>query len=177
MAVTWWAMERTSVTVSVDDYVGDRLPGVCCITGEPTPDRITRNTLIDRPSPAWMLLVVLGPIGWLGLAVVYGMGQRSYLNGVLPLSHDAYTTASRRRLQFAGVAVTIAVLLIAAAVTTRIGGIVAAFGLALVAGSWAYLTFRLLPRVSLDASRRWVTVRNVHPALALAAEEQAALRR
>lgn len=60
------------VTVFVDTAVLGRLPPICVKEGSPTADRLTVQSHVSGGTGlgvAW-LLVLLGPLGWLGLIVI-----------------------------------------------------------------------------------------------------------
>lgn len=165
------------VTVFVDDAVLGRLPPVCVKDGVPTTDRLTFAQDVSGPSGlgvAW-LLVLAGPLGWIGLFVISAIrsGGGGMLTVTVPFSELAYQRGSRAKrarrqaeLVFAGAV--IAGLLALLLRTTD--GRLLALGLALVAGGALAKVIvesvrlsRLAVRVSLDASRRWVTLSGVHP--------------
>jgi hypothetical protein len=85
------------VDAFVDDYATGALPGVCIITGEPTADRLMLRTTVDRPSPGWLILLLLGPIGWLILLGVLLLGHRSILHGGVPMTAVAHEANRCRR--------------------------------------------------------------------------------
>lgn len=179
------------VTVFVDRAVQGHLPGVCVIRGVDTADSLAIHQGIGAGAPlgvAW-LLVLAGPLGWLGLLVIasYRSGRAEVLTVRLPYSAAAYSQlqAARRQRRIGWV-------LVAAGV---VGGLVVAvtgmwtafeilvFGAALIAGAWgavalarsAWRLRRLTVGVELDASRRWVTLRSIHPRFAAATSSTDAL--
>lgn len=164
---------RSDATVFVDDYVQDRLPGICVVTGEPTNDRLHSETVVDRPSLGWLFLLLLGPIGWIVLLAVFAFGQRSYLHGELPFSEEAYLAEKRRTrsaVLFGIGAVVVAMAVFGAIANFSIG--VVGVVLALIAGIGAYLWASSMgPALQLDASRRFVTIRKAHPNFAAAVRE------
>lgn len=176
-----------AVTVFVDDAVRGDLPGVCVIDGVATADHtIVRSVVADRSGlgVAW-ILVLLGPLGWIALVLIAGSrsGRGEVLSASLPMSEAAYQRlrSTRRRFHLAtamfglGLVGTFAVLLSAFSLTDDLLGR-AAFGVALAAmvggGIAAGISQHRLTRVTvdveLDASRRWVTLRGVHPAFVAA---------
>lgn len=61
-----------NVTVFVDDAVLGNLPGICVIDGIATADRLTIRRQVSGSAGfgvAW-LLILAGPLGWLGLAAI-----------------------------------------------------------------------------------------------------------
>ena len=164
------------VVVFVDDYVQGTLPDVCVMTGESTTSTLVNHTPIDRPSPGWYVLILLGPIGWLILLAVVIGSHRSTLTGSIPMTQTAYQRIAPPRWW---------PYVAAGAGVGGIGSLATGYfapaemlGAALT-GSLvcltAWLAIRALrdrraPSVALDASRRWVTLRGVHPAFAAAVD-------
>lgn len=167
------------VVVFVDDVVRGTLPRVCVKDGVPTSDSLTMRHDLSAPTGlglAW-LLVLAGPLGWLGLVLVASVrGSRGDILTVqVPLSEIAYqrrlaARSLRRRAMAIGATGSVIVLLnlrgLGSPARLALMGVVAitvlmAFGAFLLAGR------RLRSEqvdVELDASRRWVTLRRVHPA-------------
>lgn len=175
----------------VDDAVRGTLPPRCVKDGVATTDSLRiQEELGDRAGlgVAWLLLLA-GPLGWLGLLLVSAFrgGRRETLHVEVPLSEPAYRRLlGARRLRRR--AVTVAVLggamgllvlvsgglnvgdleertLALAALAAVVGGLV----VAMVAD--ARVT-RGSVGVDLDASRRWVTLDRVHPDFAAACQVQ-----
>jgi hypothetical protein len=93
-----------SVTVFVDDAVLGNLSPVCVIDGVPTDDALTITQQVGNRTGlgvAW-LLVLAGPLGWLGLIVISAFKQSGEaLTVTLPFSEAAYLRrgqAERARL-------------------------------------------------------------------------------
>jgi len=178
--------------VFVDDAVRGTLPGVCVKDGVPTSDLMTvRDELGDRAGlgVAWLLLL-LGPLGWLGLLLVSisRSGRGEVLAVQLPLAEPAYERlrAARRLRRLATGGGVIGFVLGLGSIASydpaspsafqwQLLGLVAA---AVVAGGviGALLAEHRIGsgsvRVDLDASRRWVTLSGVHPAFAAACQAQ-----
>lgn len=156
-------MNQGSIQVFVDDFVAGRLPAVCAITGVATTDQVRFRTNVSPLSPVWLLLILLGPIGWaILLAMAWSSGN--YLVGWLPYHHDeARRRRDRRRLVVTGgvagaVGIVILSLALDSSVLMGLGVLIALVGIgALVILGWSE------PRFELDASRRWLTIRRVHP--------------
>lgn len=178
------------IMVFVDDAVRGTLPRVCAKDGVPSADRVVvRQELGGRTGLglAWLLLLA-GPLGWLGLLGVASMkGSRGdVLTVQLPLSEPAYqrvlaARGLRRRALGLGLAGGAVILL----TVRKIGspGVLAIIGVAVVVTLMALglllLAERRLAtervRVDLDGSRRWVRLSGVHPAFVAAclhAEQQ-----
>jgi len=172
-------MNTTTAQVFVDDFVSGRLPAICVVTGQPTADRITRTAVVDGPSPAWALLILLGPIGWLALLVIIATARRTILSGELPMSEAAYEAARHRdrlRWAFVGGTVVLALVILVSLRSLAIGGAgLVLLSVAAAALTWMAADRRSWPRISLDASRRWVAVTNVHPEFAGAATDRRSL--
>jgi hypothetical protein len=120
---------------------------------------------VGGPSPWALLLVFAGPMGWLVILGLW-LGMRGEDVSVrVPFHHDAWHAIQRvtivgRMLIGVGVVGILAVLLTH---PSRLGGTLAAA--ALLVGFFTVIAARLLlPRVRLDATRRWVTLSGVHPA-------------
>ena len=179
-----------SVTVFVDDAVRGTLPEVCARDGVPTTDQLRRVEPVgdDRSGfgVAWLLLLA-GPLGWLGLLVIAASrsGRVEELRVTLPMSEAAYQrmrTARRLRdratlaLMASGVA-GLLLLMAQSGPLTRFGalvalGLAAAALVAVVIGAGRFRRERI--GVRLDASRRWVTLSGVHPTFAAACDAHTA---
>jgi hypothetical protein len=92
------------VTVFVDDAVRGRLPDTCAKEGIPTTDRLTMRCEVGGGSSlgvAW-LLILAGPLGWLGLFII-GLSRRpaDLMTVRLPVSESAYRRGlvAQRRLR------------------------------------------------------------------------------
>jgi hypothetical protein len=179
-----YGLEMADVTVFVDRAVQGDLPGVCVIDGVDTADVLTvRRDVGDgtRLGVAW-LLVLAGPLGWIGLFVIaaFRSGRAEVLTVQLPYSAAAYARLrAARRQQLVGwslvTATAVAVLVVASAnpwvpataVVIAAAIALAVCGLVVIARS-AWRRGRVTVGVELDASRRWVTLRSVHPRFAAA---------
>lgn len=163
-------------TVFVDDAVLGRLPPVCVKDGFPTDDVLTLHAQVGNGNGlgvAWLLLLA-GPLGWIGLLFV-ALSRRSgdTLSVQLPFSEAAYERLRQAKRAAMGFGVVAAGLVIGALfalghhralLAAVLGGVCA---LAIV--QWARSVVRVQSctvGVSLDASRRWVTLYRVHPTFA-----------
>ena len=169
---------RHDVRVFVDDYVTGRLPGVCVLTGERADGMVTNRTTVGNPNPLLLLLVFLGPIGWILLLVVLAVGRpgREFV-GELPVTWARWQHLQHVRRTMRA---TLAVFLAAFVTTVAIGGsdlqmavtaIVAVVSFFTAAGIKIWLQFQW-PTVRLDASGRWVTLQAVAPEFARALAER-----
>jgi hypothetical protein len=158
-----------TAVVFVDEAVEGGLPPVCARTGDPSDMVLRMDVPVGGMNPLAWLLVLVGPPGWLALAVIVALSGRETLTVRLPYTRAAWDRSVRRRrarlLALAGVVVG-AVLAFWMAPALRSVGLVVA-GASIVAA----LALHALERwdevgVALDASRRWVTLSAVHPAFA-----------
>jgi hypothetical protein len=179
------------VTVFVDDAVQGRLPGICAKDGIATTDRLRVREHMgtgDGLGVAWLLLLA-GPLGWLGLAFVATMrGNAEVLTAELPFSEPAYQrmVGARRSHRMTALVTTVSVLVLLLAAILPFGplsgGPLLLAMLVLVACIGGFFTWTASRRLSessiglsLDASRRWVTLSRVHPAFAAAAKEHTSI--
>jgi hypothetical protein len=174
-----------SVTVFVDDAVLGRLPAVCVVDGVATTDRLTFSQAVgSRPGLglAW-LLVLAGPLGWLGLTLVAAFRRSGeVLTVMLPYSEAAHLRrmqAERARRTEVLVAAGALVLAFVALLQRTTDYRLLAFGLAAFASGAAISAVihsiklhRLTIYSNLDASRRWVTLLGVHPEFVAAFQSQ-----
>jgi hypothetical protein len=167
------------VTVFVDDAVRGRLPDICVKDGVPTRGRTRVTEEIGRSNRLGVLwlLVLAGPIGWLALLFLLSRDSGEYLTVELPYSDGAHArltaayrlrTVARRVAVFGGLGL-LAVTLLAHLQAAGFALIILTVGAGAIAMVVAdYRIGRVLVAVRLDASRRWVALRNVHPAFAAA---------
>ncbi|HEX4433956.1 MAG TPA: hypothetical protein VH012_03945 [Acidimicrobiales bacterium] len=177
-----------SAMVFVDDAVLGHLPPVCAKTGAETPDRLVMTVPVGRDEGlgiAWLLLLA-GPIGWLGL-FLYAISRRDEtLTVKLPYSDAAYhdLARARRDRRNAGIAtIVLPVMALIVLIPQSYFARAAAAALVVVAiGSFCvYIAEtihvrRAAVRVDLDASRRWVTLSRISDPLAEAITRQTASR-
>lgn len=165
-------------TVFVDDAVLGHLPPVCAKTGVDTWDHLVMTVPVGGSEGlgiAW-LLVLAGPIGWLGL-FIYAVARRvETLTVKLPYCDAAYNelTRHRRIRRNTGLAVimlfVIAILVaIARTYTARAAAValaVVAVGLLVTFVAETFRVRRAAVQVDLDGSRRWVTLSRISDGLA-----------
>ena len=170
-------MGMAEVTVFVDDAVLGRLPGVCAKRATPTGSRLRVVEEVGRTGRLGILwlLALAGPLGWLVLLVLASRDTGEHLAVEVPLSDAAYDDlVGARRLRngalVLGTALTVALLLLTAWAQLRSAGLLLVVGSALVTAAVTVVAEVRLGRasvgVSLDASRRWVTLDGVHPGFA-----------
>ncbi len=191
------AESSTAVTVFVDDAVCGRFPRVSAATGLPSDGWLTVSSDVARSRqvwpPAFLVLLILGPIGWFVLVALslFGATGAEHLTVQVPWSVDTQDriVALRRRRRIAWTAATLGVVGLFASIVVgarEVGGTpmvtqVVAVTLAVTAVAAivdALVTEWRLGReavkVSIDASRRWVTLGNVHPAFVQAVRAERA---
>jgi hypothetical protein len=187
----------TTVTVFVDDAVQGRFPSVSAATGRPSDGWLTISTDMARSGrvsiPVLLLCLVGGPIGWAALLAITVLvpDRAEHLTVQVPWSIDTQDriVALRRRRRIAWTVATLGVVALCASIVVGardVGGtpmltqvVAATLAAAAVAAIIdALVTDRRIGRatvqVSLDASRRWVSLHNVHPGFARAVREQPA---
>jgi hypothetical protein len=167
--------------VFVDDAVRGDLPDLCVKDGVPAGGgRLTlTEEVTGRGLGLWWLLVFLGPIGWIALVVVAAGSRGETLTVTLPFGTDArerYLEARRGRRTVVAVGIPVGASLLLASLLGAPPGFavlgLVVLGVTLVAGMvFEYRIGQALVGVDLDASRRWVTLRAVHPAFARAVAE------
>ena len=159
-------------TVFVDDAVLGRLPPICVKDGVPTDDVLTLRTAVRNGNGlgiAWLLLLA-GPLGWLGLLIV-AASRRSAdtLTVSLPFSSAAYERFLRAKREGWIFGLTAIALLVVALVAvghqSTLPAVVIGIACCLALLQWVRSTIRIHSGsvgVELDASRRWVTLLRVH---------------
>ena len=187
--------DSTAVRVFVDDAVQGRFPRVCARTGRPSDGWLSIDAVVGRSrsmsTTAIVLLILFGgPLGWI-VVLLFSPGQPTdRLQVELPWTVDtqAEVVALRQRRRLAWMASVAAAAGAVVLVITTAGGagwtmsgrvvlvtlVVGAIGAAAVALATEWQIGRRTVGVDLDASRRWVTLTNVHPNFARAtrAEQQ-----
>jgi hypothetical protein len=76
------------------EYTQRDLPFVCAVTGEPAAWYV-RMPIRKSLNPAYLLLVFLGPIGWLILLAVLARPESTYVE--VPISEKVYDDMRERR--------------------------------------------------------------------------------
>lgn len=168
-----------SAMVFVDDAVLGNFPPVCAKTGAPTPDRLVMTVPVGSSEGlgiAWLLLLA-GPIGWLGLFLYAVFRRQETLTVRLPSCDAAYgefvrARRVRRNTGIATVVLALATLLVVipealfshASAAAALG--VIALGLFFVYVSETFHVRRAAVHVELDGSRRWVTLSRISEKLA-----------
>jgi hypothetical protein len=161
-------------TVFVDEAVLGTLPQICVKEGVPTTDSLIISTQVGGRSGigiGWLLLLA-GPLGWLGLFILALSRHPSDMLTVrLPFSEVAHRgmKSARRGCWFAGLASFgfFVLALFALSQSSRLLAAIIGVVCVLALVRWVMGLFRLRAAsviVDLDASRRWVTLSRVHPA-------------
>jgi hypothetical protein len=172
--------------VFVDDAVLGRLPAVCAKTGVATSDHLIMTVPVGTSEGlgiAW-LLILAGPIGWLGLFIYATFRRVETLTVQLPYCETAYAelTAARRTRRNSGLSsIILFVVALVATIPSTFAARAIAAALAVIALG-LLVTYiietlhlrRLAVRVDLDGSRRWVTLSNVNDAFAEAVRQSLA---
>jgi hypothetical protein len=171
---------HAAALIHVDDLAVGAGPAVCAISGEPTDHWVRVSSSEGGFQGWWLVLVLLGPVGWIALIVLAAVARRpSRVSGVLPISAEAldrYNDAvrvSQRAIIAAGLALVAwigVVVFGGAGISTP--GIVAlsalvGAGVLVWLGASIVAPFRWVD-LQLDGSGRWVTVTRAHPRYAAA---------
>lgn len=168
--------------VFVDDAVLGRLPQVCAKDGVATTSHLTVDQAVgERGLGALWLLLLLGPVGWLVLVLVAFRVGGEHLVIEVPMSKAAYgRLQAARSVRNRGLALALggglAGVLLATFVDLSFVGPVLVLapvvvGLAMAA-TGAMRVARESVTVSLDGSRRWVSLGRVHATFAAACDSQ-----
>ncbi|HEX5945054.1 MAG TPA: hypothetical protein VFY82_02200 [Acidimicrobiales bacterium] len=179
----------TAVRVFVDDAVQGRFPRVCARTGLPSDGWLSVDAIVGRSRSMSTTVIVLlilfgGPLGWIVVLLFSPSQPTDRLRVELPWTVDtqAEVVALRQRRRLAWIASAAGAAVAFALVLTTVGGagwtmsgrvvlvtvVVGAIGAAAVALATEWQIGRRTVGVDLDASRRWVTLSNVHPNFARA---------
>lgn len=169
MADTASTRNSGAVTVFVDDAVRGDFPPICARSGRYT-EEIVRYQRRTSTWSAWtVLLLFLGPPGWIVALVLLLMSSGGETLTVrLPYHPDEFAR-DRRLRNLKWTAVTVAAVSVVGAfalVGTGPGGVWVAIGLAALGVLLVLMAWQRFDDIGfeLDASRRWVTFRRVHPA-------------
>lgn len=171
-----------AVSVFVDDAVRGDLPLVCAKTGEPADLVIRMRQPVGGGLPplAWLLLL-LGPLGVAGLVVLaLAWPGAEYLTVRVPETEASFgreRQLERWRLAALGAGVLLPFLGILGVGVFPLLWIAAGACFFVAAGALTWMLWRQSISVSIDVTRRWVTLTGVHPAFAEAVNRQEALGR
>ncbi len=161
----------------MDDAVRGRLPPICVKTGERT-DLIIR---VQQPvggglnGAAW-LLVLLGPPGLMALFVVMLLSAgQEYLTVRIPQTEAAYDrekALERFRLATSGASIVALLCGVVLPGMFPVLWLVAGAAFLIAAAALHLRIWGQAVGISLDGSRRWVTLSGVHPDFVQAVREQ-----
>ncbi len=169
---------HATARIHVDDLAVGAGPAVCAITGVPTDHWVGVSSSEGGFQAWWLLLVLFGPIGWIALLVLAGMGRRtSRVSGVLPISppalerYNAAVAVAQRAIVATGLALVGWIGWIAwqgggSPAIVAIGAVVG-IGVLVWLGASIVAPFRWID-LQLDGSGRWVTITRAHPEYAAA---------
>lgn len=168
-----------AVSVFVDDAIRGDLPPVCAKTGEPTALVIRRSQPVGAGIPGWVwLLLFLGPLGFVALLLAALVAPRAeYLTVRIPEAEASYQRErqlERWRLAAVGAGVTLPLLALFGVGMFPSLWLVLTVASFLAAGVLTWMLWRQSVGVSIDVSRRWVTLTNLHPAFIEAVQRQEA---
>ena len=163
----------------VDDAILGNLPLVCAKTGEPADFLVWVRQAVSGGIPGWVwFLFFFGPLGVVGLLVAALIAPGTeYLTVRIPESEASFQREKllqRLRLAALGAGVLIPLYLALGHAMFPLPWLVLTVACFVAAGAITWLLWRQSISVSLDVSRRWVTVANVHPAFAEAVQLQQA---
>lgn len=166
-----------AVSVFVDDAIRGDLPRVCAKTGEPTDLVIRRRQPVGGGLPplVWLLLL-LGPMGiFVLILLALAWPRPEYLTVRVPETEASYENErllERWRLAALGAGVFVPFLGILGVGMFPLLWLASGAAFFLGAGALTWMLWRQSISVSIDVSRRWVTLAGVHPAFVAAVERQ-----
>lgn len=171
-----------AVTVFVDDAIRGDLPLVCAKTGAPADLVIRMRQPVGGGIPGWVwFLFFFGPLGIFGLLVAALFSPATeYLTVRIPETEASFTherQLERLRLAALGAGVGlpfVGILGVGMFPTLWLALCVTCF---VAAGALTWELWRQSIGVSIDVTRRWVTLTKVHPAFAEAVTRQGSLGR
>lgn len=161
----------TAVRVFVDDAIRGDLPMVCAKTGQPADLVVRVRQPVGGGIPGWVwFLFFFGPLGIFGLlvAALFSPGTE-YLTVRIPESEASYQRErqlERWRLAALGAGVAFPFLAVfGVGMFPQLWLLLTVAGF-LAAGALTWVLWRQSITVSIDVTRRWVTLANVHPSFA-----------
>ncbi len=168
-----------AVSVFVDDAIRGDLPLVCAKTGEPTDLVIRRRQPVGSGVwPLAWLLVFFGPPGWLAMLVVVLLAPaQEYLTVRIPETEASYSQErqlQRWRLIAFGAGVFVPLLGLFGVGMFPLLWLAWGGAFLIAAGALHLAVWRQSIGVTIDVSRRWVTLTGVHPAFVEAVQRQEA---
>ena len=167
-----------AVSVFVDDAIRGTLPLVCAKTGEPADIVVRmRQPVGGMPKVAW-LLVVLGPVSFPVIFLLALLWPGEQLTVRIPESDASFERERHmQRLRLAALGAGVVVPLAGVMSVGMLLGLWLALGAAffVAAGTLSIMLWRQSVGVSIDVTRRWVTLTNVHPSFVEAVEREEVL--
>jgi predicted DNA repair protein MutK len=166
-----------AVSVFVDDAIRGELPLVCAKTGAPADLKVRVRQPVGGGIPVWAwFLLFLGPLGIVALvlAAVLAPGAE-YLIVRIPETEASFERERQmQRWRLAALGAGVAVPMLALFTVGMFPMLWLATGVAffLAAGALTFLLWRQSVGVSIDVTRRWVTLTNVHPDFVDAVDSQ-----
>ncbi len=179
--VPWRVRSSYTTRIPVDDFVVGDLPMICVYTGEPADGFVDLETDDSRFQWWMIILVFLGPVGWILLALVYGLSRGpGRVGGAIPMTRDALDDHNNMArissrawiVPIAGFVSGALILMVSnrhwtyvLGTTLLMLGLVGGFAVLAV---MSFLTNSRRVSAELDATRRWIELRNVHSDFAAA---------
>jgi hypothetical protein len=161
----------TAVRVFVDDAIRGDLPMVCAKSGEPAGLKVRMRQPVGGgiPGVVW-LLFFLGPLGIVGLLVAALFSPATeYLTVRIPETEASFArerNMERWRLAALGAGAFVLVYGALRPGMFPVMWLVLSAACFLAAGALTWMLWRQSIGVSIDVTRRWVTLSNVHPRFA-----------
>lgn len=161
----------TAVSVFVDDAIRGDLPMVCVKTGQPADFLVRMRQPVGGGIPGWVwFLFFFGPLGIFGLlvAALFSPGTE-YLTVRIPESEASFQSERQlERWRLAALGAGSLLLVFGALQLGMFPHVWLVLGLAcfMFAGVLTWMHWRQRIGVSIDVTRRWVTLANVHPSFA-----------
>jgi hypothetical protein len=166
-----------AVSVFVDDAIRGDLPLVCAKTAEPADLIIRMRQPVGGMPPVVWLLLLLGPVGFVGVLVLALSWPAEHLTVRIPETEVSYQRERQmERLRLGALAAGVFVPILGILGVGALPGLWLALAAAflLVAAALHVMLWRQAIEVSIDVTRRWVTFRNVHPDFVDAVQRQEA---
>ncbi len=167
-----------AVSVFVDDAIRGTLPLVCAKTGD-TADIVVRmrQPVGGMPKVLW-LAALFPPVGFVGVFLLALLWPGEQLTVRIPQTDASFERERHmQRLRLAALGAGVVVPLAGVMSVGMFLGLWLALGVAffVVAGALSIMLWRETIGVSIDVTRRWVTLTNVHPDFVEAVERKEVL--
>jgi hypothetical protein len=163
-----------AAVIFVDDAIRGDLPLVCAKTGAPADLKVRMRQAVGGGIPGWVWFLFFGPLGLgaLLLAALFSPGSE-YLTVRIPETEASFARErhmERCRLVALGAGAFVLVYGALRPGMFPLTWLVLGAACFLAAGALTWMLWRQSIGVSIDVTRRWVTLTNVHPAFAEAVE-------